>query len=92
MGITEFFETHKKGSFHSNLGINKGDKIPIDLLERIKNAHIGEVIFNPYSITKDKKYIKVTELMQKKARFLYNMRNAKRHRENNPTESFGGVF
>jgi len=78
MGVQEFFDKHKtsgrENSFHSQLGVPHGDKIPLDLLERIKNAHSGEVIYNPYHTTDAKEYIKVTPLWIKKARFLINMR------------------
>ena len=40
MGVKEFFETHKKGSFHSQLGVPKGEVIPLELLLRIQNAYI----------------------------------------------------
>jgi len=73
-GITKFFETHKKGSFHSQLGVRHGETIPMSLLEKIKDAHEGEVIYNPYYVSRSKKFIKVTPLMIKKAKFLYNIR------------------
>jgi len=76
MALKEFFETHKKGSFHSQLGVPKSEKIPVELLRRIHKAYIGEKVFNPEHITKAKKFIPVTALMKKKARFLLNLRHA----------------
>ena len=73
-GLTKFFGTHKKGSFHSQLGVPKDEKIPLELLVKIKDAHVGEVVFNEHHVTKAKTYIKVTELLQKKAQFLWNLR------------------
>lgn len=74
MAVQEFFAKHKKGTFHSQLGVPKNETIPIELLYKIQNAHIGETIYNENHTTQAKTYIKVTELLQKKARFLINMR------------------
>lgn len=77
MALQQFWETHKKGSFHADLGVRAGEIIPIDLLLRLKDAYVGERIFNPYAITPSKKFINVTPLMKKKAQFLINMRRGR---------------
>lgn len=54
----------KPGALRRQLGIPKGEKIPVSLMRRILAADTGEVVKNPTKVGK-RKY-KVTTLLQRR--------------------------
>lgn len=73
--MQEAFKNAGKGVFHRQLGVPKKEKIPLTLLETIKNTEIGMIAHNPTKI--GKKYIHVTGLIKKRAVALLNADRAK---------------
>ncbi len=67
---------HKPGKLHSDLGIPKGEKIPMSLLNKIVGAKAGETITNPTSIGKKK--IKVTRKLEQRAILARNLKRIKK--------------
>lgn len=63
----------KKGALHRMLGIDKDDKIPMTLLNKIIAAKPGQTITNPTK--KGKKKIKVTKRLEKRANLAKNLKN-----------------
>lgn len=59
------FKNAGKGLFHRQLGVPRGEKIPLTLLQAIVNAPIGTTITNPTKVGSRK--IKVTYLIKKRA-------------------------
>lgn len=63
---------HRPGKLHSELGIPKGEKIPMQLLNAIVNAKAGQTIKNP--TTKGKKRIKVSRGIERRAILARNLK------------------
>ena len=63
---------HKPGKLHSDLGIVKGTKIPMSLLNTIVKAKAGQTITNPTSVGKKK--IKVTRKIEQRAILARNLK------------------
>ncbi len=63
----------KKGALHEQLGIQKKDKIPLVLLNKIISAKAGDTITNPSS--KGKRRIKVTHKLERRAILARNLKN-----------------
>ena len=62
----------KPGTLHRQLGIPKGNKIPLVLLSKIISAKVGDVISNPSKVGKKK--IKVTNLLERRAILAKNLK------------------
>ncbi len=62
----------RPGKLHSELGIPKGEKIPMKLLNTIVNAKAGETIKNP--TPKGKKKILVTRGLERRAILARNLK------------------
>ena len=56
----------KKGALHKQLGIPEDEKIPMSLLEKILIAKPGDKV--TYYVDGKKKEVKVTPLLQRRAR------------------------
>jgi hypothetical protein len=65
----------RRGALHRELGIPKGKKIPMSLLNKIVSAKAGDVIKNPTSIGKKK--IKVTRGLERRAILARNLKRVK---------------
>ena len=63
---------HRPGKLHSDLGIIKGEKIPLKLLDSIIRAKAGQTIKNP--TLKGKKRILVTRKIEQRAILARNLR------------------
>lgn len=70
MWMQEAFKNAGKGVFHRQLGVPVKEKIPLTLLEAIRNTEIGMIARNPTKI--GKRYINVTVLVKKRAVALLN--------------------
>ncbi len=66
----------KKGVLHRELGISEGNKIPMQLLNRIISARAGQTIVNPTKIGKKK--ILVTRGIERRAILARNLKNISR--------------
>ncbi len=62
----------KKGALHNQLGISKEKDIPMNLLNKIISAKIGDVIKNPSKT--GKKTIKITALLKKRVNLAKNLK------------------
>jgi hypothetical protein len=67
---------HLPGRLHYDLGIPKGEKIPLQLLNTIIRAKAGDTIKNP--TVKGKKRIKVTRKIEQRAILAKNLRKIKK--------------
>lgn len=67
---------HRPGKLHRDLGIPKGEKIPIKLLDAIVKSKAGQTIKNP--TTKGKKKIKVTRKIEQRAILARNLKKLKK--------------
>ncbi len=67
---------HRPGKLHFDLGISKGKKIPMGLLDKIIKAKAGQRITNPTSIGKKK--ILVTRKIEQRAILARNLKKLKR--------------
>ncbi len=67
---------HRPGKLHKELGIPKGTKIPMALLNKIISAKAGQTISNPTKI--GKKRIKVTRKIEQRAILAKNLKNLKK--------------
>ena len=67
---------HRPGKLHSDLGIVKGEKIPMSLLNEVVGAKAGQTIKNPTS--KGRKRIKVTRRLEQRAILAKNLKNIKK--------------
>jgi len=63
---------HRPGKLHADLGIAKGTKIPMPLLNRIVGAKAGQTITNPSKV--GKKRIKVTRKIEQRAILARNLK------------------
>jgi len=63
---------HKPGKLHEDLGISKGVKIPMALLNKIVSAKAGQTITNPTKIGKKK--ILVTRKIEQRAILARNLK------------------
>ena len=63
---------HRPGKLHVDLGIAKGVKIPMSLLNKIVNAKAGDIITNPVKIGLRK--IKVTKKLEQRAILARNLK------------------
>ncbi|MCK4647659.1 hypothetical protein KAT24_01885 [Candidatus Pacearchaeota archaeon] len=63
---------HRPGKLHSDLGISKGEKIPMSLLNVIVRAEAGQTISNPTSVGKKK--ILVTRKVEQRAILARNLK------------------
>ncbi len=63
---------HRPGKLHIDLGIAKGVKIPMSLLNKIINAKAGDMITNPVKIGLRK--IKVTKKLEQRAILARNLK------------------
>jgi|TARA_B100001971_G_C18101240_1_gene488968 hypothetical protein len=63
---------HRPGKLHVDLGISKGVKIPMTLLNKIVNAKSGDIIQNPVKIGLRK--IKVTRKLEQRAILARNLK------------------
>lgn len=64
---------HRPGKLHSDLGIPKGEKIPMPLLNAIIKAKAGDIIKNPTRVGHRK--IKVTRKIEQRAILARNLKN-----------------
>jgi hypothetical protein len=62
----------RPGTLHKNLGIPKGEKIPMNLLNKIISAKAGDTIKNPTK--KGNRRIKVTRKLERKAILARNLK------------------
>ena len=67
---------HRPGKLHSDLGIPKEEKIPMNLLNAIVRAKAGETISNPTSVGNKK--IKVTRKVEQRAILARNLKRIKK--------------
>ncbi|MFH1607631.1 MAG: hypothetical protein ABIA78_00695 [archaeon] len=67
---------HRPGKLHKELGISKGEKIPIKLLNAIIKAKAGQTIKNPTK--KGKKKILVTRGLERRAILAKNLKSIKK--------------
>lgn len=63
---------HRPGKLHRDLGIPKGEKIPMQLLNTIVRAKAGDTIKNP--TPKGNKKIKVTRKIEQRAILARNLK------------------
>ena len=63
---------HRPGKLHADLGIPKGTKIPMSLLNAIVRAKAGQRISNPTSV--GKKRILVTRKVEQRAILARNLK------------------
>ena len=63
---------HRPGKLHSDLGVPKGTKIPMTLLDKIIKAKAGQIITNPSKV--GKKRIKVTRKIEQRAILAKNLK------------------
>lgn len=68
----------KKGSLRRSLGIPKGKKIPLSLLNRIISAKSGQVIRNPTKV--GKRRIRVTRKIERRSILARNLINLRKRR------------
>ena len=66
----------KPGALSRQLGIPEEENIPKTLLQKIKNAEIGETIKNPTK--KGKRRIKVTRLLKRRAVLALTLKSIKK--------------
>ena len=67
---------HRPGKLHSDLGIVKGKKIPMSLLNKIVGAKAGQRITNPTSV--GRKRILVTRKIEQRAILARSLKRLKR--------------
>ncbi len=67
---------HRPGKLHSDLGVPKGTKIPMTLLDKIINAKAGQTITNLSKV--GKKRIKVTRKIEQRAILARNLKKMKK--------------
>lgn len=76
--IKKALRYHKKGALHRQLGVSIEENISINTLNRIKNAKIGDYIYNDQHYYKSgSAYIKVTPLLKKRVVLALNLRRLK---------------
>ena len=73
--IQDALKYHKEGSLHRMLGIQKEEKIPLALLNKIRKTEIGETIKNPSK--KGKPKIKVTKLLKQRSVLAITLKHTK---------------
>jgi len=69
---------HRPGKLHTELGISKGEKIPMSLLNEIIKAKAGQTIKNPTRVGKKK--ILVTRKIEQRAILARNLREISKKR------------
>ena len=67
---------HRPGKLHSDLGIPKDQKIPMQLLNTIIKSKAGQTIKNPTS--KGNKKIKITRKIEQRAILARNLKKLKK--------------
>lgn len=67
---------HRPGKLHADLGIQKEENIPMQLLNKIVSAKAGDTIINPTK--KGKKKILVTRKIEQRAILARNLKRLRK--------------
>jgi hypothetical protein len=72
-------KTHlKRGAFRRRLGVKSGERIPVGLAKKLKDAPLGSTVKNPYKVGRKEYY--VDDKMKKEATLAHTLISAARRR------------